>query len=817
MYRLGHGSSNGLSADSVKKLILAAMKAQGTVSKSKGEKKAVLAAAVAAAKDLKKKTGGTRLPDGVRCKRGTCTFNHDETAPDSPCYRDPEWEGPLPKRIREDKEQLGRVIKDREENAKRLGKTCKRLLEGDATSANLVDMLDELETGVFMLDTEQLFEELDDSQLDDGRTVTPGERRGSMDVMDIASELLSADSGAMTQPTLFDTPGGRATDAIVLCDVGSAEMQKIIAVESSEPVEIATDQLEFGDWHDFAPVQDSSSTRAGPAPSSVPVPRALAFSPAANSEQPTPTGPDLQSQPAAVTLQKTWLQIAEAGGIQVAPSAPVAVVTVDAPIVLPPQSPVVFPCVRDECPCLASWNGQQGEYCCLTCYGGKPCLQPYHTVPFKSGAAAVTVPTPNVPNGACHGPNRAPFAPPCAHNISKQIQPEAQDVSVRDTPKPIAIPSVVAEVYDVEVQDGLATPTAAPSRAVVSPPLVDASDGAIEDSSNRFAEIAVAAGMVAVIMTMLLCGMYGSGMLYHVLLFAISMVSTRGHAALAFDSDSGTSVLSTARTPHVSLMAFLMTAGASIFIANAMANAGIIKMMMRLSVRAVRVIRTVANVAVDVQAHRHRAGQLAGSMCVLACVFMMLTGAGASETRHETAYLVARNGADLVPGAIGQQARFFLDELGMKQLNVTRVPVFISSADVSRLSVLLNQTGTEFDVGDSGAAVHVLKSTKGCVPGSVRENTLAVHTANGTVVPPFRCDKVRRLRCDDGSFKSVILRDCLVMEQCAHNLISLGRLARDEGITTTNRRWMRLVASHASCGSFTRAYHQCRHSRCAEC
>jgi hypothetical protein len=214
-------SSNGLSADSVKKLILAAMKAQGTVSKSKGEKKAVLAAAVAAAKDLKKKTGGTRLPDGVRCKRGTCTFNHDETAPDSPCYRDPEWEGPLPKRIREDKEQLGRVIKDREENAKRLGKTCKRLLEGDATSANLVDMLDELETGVFMLDTEQLFEELDDSQLDDGRTVTPGERRGSMDVMDIASELLSADSGAMTQPTLFDTPGGRATDAIVLCDVGS--------------------------------------------------------------------------------------------------------------------------------------------------------------------------------------------------------------------------------------------------------------------------------------------------------------------------------------------------------------------------------------------------------------------------------------------------------------------------------------------------------------------------------------------------------------------------------------------------------------------
>ena len=44
------------------------------------------------------------------------------------------------------------------------------------------------------------------------------------------------------------------------------------------------------------------------------------------------------------------------------------------------------PCTREDCPCTASWNGLEGEYCCLTCRDGEACAHNYHRIPFVQSA-----------------------------------------------------------------------------------------------------------------------------------------------------------------------------------------------------------------------------------------------------------------------------------------------------------------------------------------------------------------------------------------------------------------------------------------------
>ena len=94
------------------------------------------------------------------------------------------------------------------------------------------------------------------------------------------------------------------------------------------------------------------------------------------------------------------------------------------------------------------------------------------------------------------------------------------------------------------------------------------------------------------------------------------------------------------------------------------------------------------------------------------------------------------------------------------------------------------QASSLVKIGDSGAYVHVVNSLKRAMPGTVRRNTMKVATANKTVVPAWKCDAELVLQMGDGSVRKEILRDALVMEDCAHELISLGRLARDHGIGT---------------------------------
>ena len=44
------------------------------------------------------------------------------------------------------------------------------------------------------------------------------------------------------------------------------------------------------------------------------------------------------------------------------------------------------PCCRDDCPCPASWNGQEGQYCGRTCQRNGACSTDRHVTP--SGAAS---------------------------------------------------------------------------------------------------------------------------------------------------------------------------------------------------------------------------------------------------------------------------------------------------------------------------------------------------------------------------------------------------------------------------------------------
>ena len=181
---------------------------------------------------------------------------------------------------------------------------------------------------------------------------------------------------------------------------------------------------------------------------------------------------------------------------------------------------------------------------------------------------------------------------------------------------------------------------------------------------------------------------------------------------------------------------------------------------------------------------RRRVFSVIGTVSLLMLVFFLIQGVGGAESKGEKVYRMARAGAEMVPGPIGYDMRFMVDELAIGKLKKCSAPVFLNNTDVSRLRASLGDP-RDIDIGDSGAAVHVVTDTKNAVPGSVRKNDLAVHTANGAVTPPLKCDVVRSLRCTNGELKSVMLTGALVMEDCSHNLISLGKLAREQGIGLT--------------------------------
>ena len=85
---------------------------------------------------------------------------------------------------------------------------------------------------------------------------------------------------------------------------------------------------------------------------------------------------------------------------------------------------------------------------------------------------------------------------------------------------------------------------------------------------------------------------------------------------------------------------------------------------------------------------------------------------------------------------------------------------------------------------DTGAGVDASNGVHGECPNSRRTNTLAVSTANGLVVPPFKNDYVIMTRNRRGSKANIVRRNAVVLENCPHTLVSGGKMALEDGVGT---------------------------------
>eukprot|EP00965_Chrysotila_dentata_P132848 4392676-Pleurochrysis_carterae.AAC.1 len=81
--------------------------------------------------------------------------------------------------------------------------------------------------------------------------------------------------------------------------------------------------------------------------------------------------------------------------------------------------------------------------------------------------------------------------------------------------------------------------------------------------------------------------------------------------------------------------------------------------------------------------------------------------------------------------------------------------------------------------GDTGAGMHCVTSVFLAIAGSLRENTTMIVTANGTKRPKHRCSVGLPLRTSEGGVEYLRLHDVLVLDNASHNLVSLGRLAKE--------------------------------------
>ena len=91
---------------------------------------------------------------------------------------------------------------------------------------------------------------------------------------------------------------------------------------------------------------------------------------------------------------------------------------------------------------------------------------------------------------------------------------------------------------------------------------------------------------------------------------------------------------------------------------------------------------------------------------------------------------------------------------------------------------------TTLNLGDSGAGLHAINGMRYAVPGTITTISTPIATANGVIVPPHKCQARIPMRMSDGSVQNLRLDDAVILTDSAHNLISLGLLARDQHIAT---------------------------------
>ena len=100
----------------------------------------------------------------------------------------------------------------------------------------------------------------------------------------------------------------------------------------------------------------------------------------------------------------------------------------------------------------------------------------------------------------------------------------------------------------------------------------------------------------------------------------------------------------------------------------------------------------------------------------------------------------------------------------------------LSQARAPRLTLL--DTGAAIDTSDGtteGDGGYAVAGTRGA-------NTIAVSTANGTVVPPECIDNRIPCRRRNGTVGTIVRKRALIMKDCPHTLVSVGTLAATDGI-----------------------------------
>ena len=194
-----------------------------------------------------------------------------------------------------------------------------------------------------------------------------------------------------------------------------------------------------------------------------------------------------------------------------------------------------------------------------------------------------------------------------------------------------------------------------------------------------------------------------------------------------------------------------------------------------------RAVQAPQNVARG--AARNANGALSAALVVCLVVLMMTTGVGAHEPGSKTGkaaqsmYAVAHRTLAQRSGPTADRMRFLVNQSSARTMHSVQLKT-MSAQDVRVLAPMAGSKGN-LTIYDSGAFTSVVGSTKNAVPGSVQANTLAVSTANGETVPPLKCDVWHPVGLADGTVTRVLLKEALVMKDCAHTLISAGRLARD--------------------------------------
>ena len=111
-------------------------------------------------------------------------------------------------------------------------------------------------------------------------------------------------------------------------------------------------------------------------------------------------------------------------------------------------------CARAGCPCPASWNGIDGQYCSFTCRDGTPCASAVHTVPTDAAWLNACRPCgPPVGTAAASSAAAAPAAPPAAAAAATAAPTAAAPVGGGGGVVPPAAPPMAA--IDRARTDGL--------------------------------------------------------------------------------------------------------------------------------------------------------------------------------------------------------------------------------------------------------------------------------------------------------------------------------------------------------------------------